>query len=82
MVQFGLSVRRCYSSLNDRQVDDTVKEVKALNPNGGSIMLNGYLRARGITADERQPWTNYVNTGNEYLINGAIVCSEYSNVRY
>ena len=29
-----------------------------------------------ITADKHQPWTNYENNRNEYLI---IVCSEYSN---
>ena len=33
-----------------------------------------------LTADVRQPWTNYVNNGNEYLIIGAVVCSEYSNI--
>ena len=35
-----------------------------------------------ITADERQPWTNYENNGNEYLIIGTVVRSEYSNIRY
>ena len=34
-----------------------------------------------VTADERQPWTNYVNNGNEYLINGAVVHSEHLNIR-
>ena len=33
-----------------------------------------------ITADIRQPWTNYVNNGNEYLIIGVVVSSEYSNI--
>ena len=33
-----------------------------------------------LTTDVRQPWTNYVNNGNEYLINGAVVCSEYLNI--
>ena len=35
-----------------------------------------------VTADARQPWTNYVNNGNEYLIIGAVVCSDYSNIRH
>ena len=33
-----------------------------------------------ITADVRQPWTNYVNKGNKYLIIGAVVSSDYSNI--
>ena len=28
------------------------------------------------TADERQPWTNYENNGNEYFTIGAVVRSE------
>ena len=35
-----------------------------------------------FTADERQPWTNYENNGNEYLIIRAVVRSEYSNIQY
>ena len=35
-----------------------------------------------FTAYERQPWTNYVNNEHEYLIIGAIVHSEYPNIRY
>ena len=34
------------------------------------------------TADECQPWTNCVNNENEYMIIGAVVRSEYSNIRY
>ena len=33
-----------------------------------------------VTADVRQPWTNYVNNVNKYLIIGAVVSSEYSNI--
>ena len=33
-----------------------------------------------FTADKREPSTNYENKGNEYLIIGAIVRSEYSNI--
>ena len=33
-----------------------------------------------FTAEVRQPWTNYVNNGNKYLIIGAVVSSEYSNI--
>ena len=33
-----------------------------------------------ITADVRQPWMNYVNNGNKYLIIVAVVSSEYSNI--
>ena len=33
-----------------------------------------------LTADVRQPWTNYVNKGNEYLIMGVIACSEDPNI--
>ena len=29
-----------------------------------------------LTADERQPWTNYENNGNEYFTIGAVVRSE------
>ena len=32
-----------------------------------------------ITANVCQPWTNYMNNGNKYLIIGAVVSSEYSN---
>ena len=35
-----------------------------------------------LTADVRQPWTYYVNNENEYLIIGAVVRSEYSNILY
>ena len=35
-----------------------------------------------LTANERQPWTNYVNKENEYLIIRGVACSEYSNIRY
>ena len=35
-----------------------------------------------FTANECQPWTNYENNGNEYLIIRAIVYCEYSNIRY
>ena len=34
------------------------------------------------TADVRKPWTNYVNNVNKYLIIGAVVSSEYSNILY
>ena len=33
-----------------------------------------------FTADVCQPWTNYVNNGSKYLIIGAVVSSEYSNI--
>ena len=33
-----------------------------------------------FTADVRQPWTIYVNNGNKYLIIGAVVSPEYSNI--
>ena len=36
----------------------------------------------GVTPDVRQPWTNYVNNGNKYLIIGAVVSAEYSNIWY
>ena len=35
-----------------------------------------------LTANERQPGTNCENNGNEYVIIGAVVHSEYSNIRY
>ena len=35
-----------------------------------------------LSADVRQPWTNYVNNENEYLIIATIVRSEYSNIWY
>ena len=35
-----------------------------------------------LTANERQPWANYENNGNEHLIIGAVVHSEYSNIPY
>ena len=35
-----------------------------------------------LTADVRQPWTNYVNNKNESLIIGAVIHSEYSNICY
>ena len=34
------------------------------------------VKLHSLTADVRQPWTNYVNNGNEYLIIGALVRSE------
>ena len=43
---------------------------------------NCSLRRQYITADERQPWTNYEKNGNECLIIGAVVRSKYSNIRY
>ena len=33
-------------------------------------------RENCFTADERQPWTNYENNGNEYFTIGAVVRSE------
>ena len=41
-----------------------------------------YFKTPVFTANERQPWTNYVNYGYEHLIIGAVVRSEYSNIRY
>ena len=38
--------------------------------------------ANFITADARQPWTDYLNTQNEYLIIEAVVCFDYSNIHY
>ena len=35
-----------------------------------------------FTTNECQPWTNYENNGNECFIIGAVVRSEYSNIRY
>ena len=42
------------------------------------------LRRQDIIANEHQPWMNYENNGNEYLIIGAIdiVRSKYSNIQY
>ena len=41
-----------------------------------------YELAELSTADEPQAWTNYENNGNEHLIIGVVVRSEYSNIRY
>ena len=35
-----------------------------------------------FTADPPQPWIDYVNTQNEYLIIEAVVCFDYSNIHY
>ena len=35
-----------------------------------------------FTVDVRQPWTNYVNNGNKYLIIETVVRSEHSNISY
>ena len=40
------------------------------------------MEPESITANERQPWTKYVNNGYKCLIIGAVVRSEYSNIRY
>ena len=45
-------------------------------------MCNCSLRRQYIIANERQPWANYENNGNEYLIIGAIVRSKYSTNQY
>ena len=37
---------------------------------------------KNFITDVGQPWTNYVNNGNKYLIIGAVVSSEYSNIWY
>ena len=47
---------------------------------GTSLMLTNRPILAGcnriqITAVVRQPWTNYVNNGNQYLIAGVVVCS-------
>ena len=44
-----------------------------------SIHRNQLIKKHIIT-DVRQPWTNYVNNRNKYLIIGAVVSSEYSNI--
>ena len=41
---------------------------------------NPYTNEELFTADVRQPWTNYVNNENEYLIIGAAVRSEYPTI--
>ena len=41
-----------------------------------------HIRRQYVTADECQPWMNYENNGNEYLIIEAVVRSKYSNIRY
>ena len=40
------------------------------------------MNGHDFTPDICQPWTNYVNNGNKYLIIGAVVSSEYSNIWY
>ena len=35
-----------------------------------------HIKLVTITADERQPWTNYENNGNKYFTIGAVVRSE------
>ena len=47
-----------------------------------SSLVNYRPKKWRITADVRQPWTNYVNNGNKHLIVGAEVRSEYSNIWY
>ena len=47
-----------------------------------NIWVTKHKIQRCITADALQPWTNYVNNANEYLIIGAVVHSEYPNIRY
>ena len=53
---------------------------------GQYILADRFLRNSGYlvdgevlltcTADERQPWMNYENNGNEYFTIGAVVRSE------
>ena len=46
-------------------------------PSKGYECLQGSSCALShVTADERQPWTNYENNGNEYFTIGAVVRSE------
>ena len=41
-----------------------------------------FMNGLDFTPDVCQPWMNYVNNGNKYLIIGAVVSSEYSDIWY
>ena len=45
-------------------------------------MFEMLVTPKHLTADEREPWTNYENNGNEYLIIEAVACFGYSNIRF
>ena len=50
--------------------------LKPASTNVSNRLLNPF------TANEHQPWTNYVNNGNEYLITGVVVRFEHSSIPY
>ena len=47
------------------------------------MSLTAHLYTVELTANVRKPWMNYVNNGlKQYLIIGAVICYEYSNIWY
>ncbi len=51
--EFGLSVRATYSEISEEHLDLTVSQILASFPNTGYKRMSGYLRARGITIQQK-----------------------------
>ena len=80
-IDFSQLIIRCWLELDMSSLDATESKIDPSWWNGvsrrGSRKIETISR---LTADVRQPWMNYVNNENEYLIIGVVVRSEYSNI--
>ena len=54
MDEYNLSVRSCYSDIDDARLDHTVRELKQHFANSGYRMMDGLLRHHGIRVQQLQ----------------------------
>lgn len=54
MLDFGISVRSTYSTINDSQLDGIVAELQHTYPNSGYRLLKGHLAALGHRVQENR----------------------------
>ncbi|CAM4598776.1 unnamed protein product [Leuciscus chuanchicus] len=54
MADHGIRVSDSYSTVEDRELDVTVREILSGHPNTGYKMMLGHLRARGIRVQRRR----------------------------
>ena len=52
MSEYGLSIRQTYSTINDDELCDYIKEAQSEFPNYGYRMIGGWLRQKGMRVQE------------------------------
>ena len=54
MTDFNLSIKDTYSSINELELELTIKSLKELYPNAGYRIMDGLLRVKGIKVTQNQ----------------------------